>query len=100
MPDNIELCGSNAFPTGVGMNRPSRSRSSPSRSVPHGRGDEPESVEWHRISFYAFPTGVGMNRLAAFYPLLRGGVPHGRGDEPAVLHLPYVTRTRSPRAWG
>ena len=71
-------------------------------SVPHRRGDEPQSVETLSneaivfptgvgitvikaalgIAGVVFPTGVGMNRLALPRAHSRGSVPHRRGEEP------------------
>ena len=70
------------FPTCVGMNRSGFFCGSDSFSVPHMRGDEPDSMLTNVAIGYVFPTCVGMNRDARRYHLAHDGVPHMRGDEP------------------
>ena len=35
-----------AFPTGVGMNRPRHQKRGDEDGVPHGRGDEPDDIDF------------------------------------------------------
>ena len=112
--------GSGVFPTGVGMDRPSRSARGHGRGVPHGRGDGPPSPRpdptapqcspraWGWTAFMArpweelvvFPTGVGMDRSLAFRAVCSGRVPHGRGDGPRCKSPSFAEKACSPRAWG
>ena len=50
-----------AFPTSVGMNRPTQGRLARPTRVPHERGDEPGTEFSVRDLGSAFPTSVGMN---------------------------------------
>ena len=109
-----------AFPTGVGMARPSGRSRTRSRCVPHRRGDGPvmtSCTQWeHRRSPQAwgwpaqwpgqrhpapaFPTGVGMARSAGVEPLRNRRVPHRRGDGPWPSPPVAGPDARSPQAWG
>ncbi len=68
------------FPTCVGMNRYSPLLSLSLNSVPHVRGDEPESSRQLRVEQQLFPTCVGMKPYATTMGGLVGNC--------------------SPRAWG
>ena len=70
------------------------------KSVPHKRGDEPETGEIKRICVCVFPTSVGMNRWADTACGFRWSVPHKRGDEPFELMISNAGQVCSPQAWG
>ena len=89
-----------AFPTCVGMNRPSSTVTPGMLRVPHMRGDEPSlHIRIDRPPL-AFPTCVGMNRLIVLQLRVFIRVPHMRGDEPLFRSLRSPVLTRSPHAWG
>ena len=91
------------------------------KSIPHGRGDEPEPRSYtvqedpvfptdvgmnrrsrNRSKFTGsvFPTDVGMNRSAGAAKTASFRIPHGRGDEPFRGSGQMAHPLHSPRTWG
>ncbi len=109
-----------AFPTHVGMDRPSGISSPAGLRVPHARGDGPHcrrfyiracqrsprtwgwtgKAEMTKTKRYAFPTHVGMDRSRLGHAMCPCRVPHARGDGPRHSAEARAGRPRVPHARG
>ncbi len=109
-----------AFPTHVGMDRPSIPITISRPRVPHARGDgprcpgvppgvptrSPRTWGWTVVLdgldefLIAFPTHVGMDRCCSGVGSGARCVPHARGDGPRWSAYRSERWWRSPRTWG
>ena len=114
------MCRSLVFPTHVGMDRGSSSRSMTPACIPHTRGDgplfvmisrfilkySPHTWGWTVAQKYrfadktVFPTHVGMDRIFTHAPPRNLSIPHTRGDGPVSQAVRCCCWKYSPHTWG
>ncbi len=116
----VALVDARYTPTGVGKTTPGRRFSLPSAVHPHGRGENIDSILYHRgltgtpprawgkpqqtspsyLTFRYTPTGVGKT-LTRGVPVVGKSVhPHGRGENTFVYKSSSMIAGTPPRAWG